>query len=313
MRVLITGATGFIGNTLVRMIRQRGCDVTCLVRKKDIIPLEKRVSCVYGDLRDRRSLIQAIKASGPIDVIFHLAALLPSTQPAPSLIEYIISNELATCELLDTAHKLGIRTFIYASSLPIVGTPSLLPVREDHPLHPNHPYLLSKLNGEQACQFYNENTNIRVVSLRITSPYGYGMSASTVLPLFVNLAAKGDNIHLHGSGSRTQNFVHVNDVAQACYLAAKANKGGVFNIGGPASCSMHMLAKSILRLSPDSSGKILFSNQPDPQENHRWDIDLHKAERILAYTPNIPLEEGIKAYIAQSNRQEPIQRWWRNS
>ncbi|HUU28064.1 MAG TPA: NAD(P)-dependent oxidoreductase [archaeon] len=297
MRALITGATGFIGSHLVSELRRLGWQAVCLVRR-DVEWNDKDIFCIKGDLLNPDSLDLKVSRIGQIDVIFHLGAVLPSKGQNYSTSQYRVANTLSTIKLLEIALNSRIPYFVYASSLQVIGKPEYSPVTENHPASPIHPYLLSKLSAELACEMFRINEGLAVTSLRITSPYGDRMSQHSVLPFFVQQASNSQDIELFGSGQRTQNFVHVKDVVSACLLAANTPDPGVYNIAGPSSISMKALAEMVVRLTPGSKSKIVFGGKPDPQEDYRWEVDLSRSSNRLRFYPRIDLEQGLADYIS---------------
>ena len=307
MRALVTGATGFIGNYLVLELRRRGWDVVCMTRRP-VETTDLGIRCVQADLLQPAQLDAIASAAGPMDSVFHFAALLPAADT--SVEQYLVANCVATSRLLELAERMGARSFVYASSLPVIGTPEHLPITEEHSVRPKHPYHLSKLCGEMACEMARRMDNRNVSSLRITSPYGAGMTANSVLPRFVSKALQSEEVQWMGSGSRAQNFVHVMDVVAAALLAAETDRPGVYNVGGGETTSMQELARLITKLTPGTQSKVSASGKPDPEESCRWEVDLTRAAAALGYRPKVPLEQGLSEYIAcMQSRQETARRW----
>ena len=307
MRALITGATGFIGRYLVDELRRLGWEVVCVVRKK-VQPLAPGITCVQGDLCDLDALDRMVPQVGSVDVLFHLGALMPSTSGANKACEFLIANGVATYRLLEIAETIGSNTFIYLSSISVLGQPKEQPVTEDHPYLPHLPYGLSKLFGELSCEMIRRVDVRRVISLRITSPYGSGMNTKTVLPHFVNQALASKPLEYFGSGDRTQNFVHVSDIVQACTLAVDCPNPGIYNVGGE-TISMRELAELIVRLTPGSKSIVRASKTKDPQEDYRWEIDLTRSRELLGYKPRIPLEVGIAKLIKNMKGGSVCRSW----
>lgn len=307
MKAFVTGATGFIGSHLVARLRMRGWPVVCLIRRP-VRCDDQGISCIPFDLYNATSLAEEIEPyMGKGDVFFHVAAVLPNAQTETA--HYLTANAVSTARLLESAAKVGI-SFVYISSLPIIGKPEQLPITEDHPLCPPNPYLCSKLCGEMVCETMRRSAGLRIFSLRVTSPYGAGMNPDTVLPRFVRQVLASQDVHLFGTGQRTQNFVHVNDVVESCLLAANTDHPGVYNIAGPNDISMQNLAELTLRLIPESGSQVLLKNVPDPQDDYRWDVDLSKAKRFLGYSPDIPISEGLSSYISSIKSRNDHIRWW---
>lgn len=312
MRALVTGGTGFIGRHLVKALLESGWNVVCLTRR-GLTPAEPNLTCINADLSVPQSLDLTPGAVGRIDAIFHFAAQLPvpSREIDPKL--YSQANELGTTCLLQAFLRLQATVFVYMSGLPVIGKPLELPIIETHELRPEHPYLASKLAGEQLCEDLRRRSDFKIVSLRLTSPYGHGMPEHSVLPLFVNAALSSRDICFHGSGRRTQNFIHVSDAVNACLLAATSDTAGLFNIGGPSSISMHELAAMIVSLVPGCRSRVIPSGMPDPQEDYRWEVSLALSRKILGYVPQTTLAAGILEYIDfLSSGKKPYQ-WWQSA
>lgn len=309
MRALVTGGTGFIGRHLVKALLESGWSVVCLTRM-NLISAEPNLTCINADLSVPQSLDLTHAAVGRIDAIFHLAAQLPapSREIDPEL--YCQANELGTTALLKTFLQLHAKVFVYMSSLPVIGKPQELPITEAHETRPEHPYLASKLAGEQLCEDLRRSGDLKIVSLRLTSPYGPGMPGHSVLPLFVSEALSSRDLCIYGSGRRTQNFVHVSDAVSACLLATTSDAAGVFNIGGSSSITMRELAAMIITLVPGCRSRVISSGRPDSQEDYRWEVSLVRSREILGYTPQTGLAAGISAYIEfLSSGKKPYQ-WW---
>lgn len=308
-RALVTGATGFIGNALVTELRRRGWAVVAVTRRPVGLS-DPGVTCLAGDLERPESLDLDAAGVGPVQAVFHLAARMPTHLPPADVATYLTANAVATARFLGSKVAREATSFVYASGLTVIGKPETLPVAEDHPTRPLHPYLLSKLCGELACELVRRTEGRRVTSLRITSPYGSGMPPTSVLPRFVRQALDSEDLSWFGSGGRTQNFVHVADVVRALLLASETPSPGVYNLAGPASVSMKDLARMIVRLAQGSQSRAVPSGSPDPQDDFRWEIDLRGAEAGLGYRPEVTLERGIGELIASTRTSAAPARWW---
>ena len=309
MRALVTGGTGFVGNHLVGELRRKGWEVVCIARRP-LKTIDSGIVCLTGDLLQPDLLKYDKSEVGKIDVVFHLAAMLPNQLPAANLALYLTANAVATNRLLEMTADWDIGSFVYISSLTIVGKPEYLPITEHHPVRPSHPYLIGKLCGELACEMNRKNEHRNIFSLRVTSPYGPGMPSETVLNRFVRRSIHSEDLICFGTGQRSQNFVHVDDVVLACFLAAESNRPGVYNIGGCSSINMKSLAELIVRLTPGSHSQLLMGVSPDPQDDYRWEVDLTAAKSEIRYTPTVSLEQGISRYIKFIQSGSPHPQWW---
>jgi len=307
MRALVTGATGFVGRYLVLELRRRGWNVICLVRRQ-VEPVDPEIECVTADLSQPTDIPFLQLAVRPIDALFHFGALLPGKEISAR--QYLTVNSTATAHLLEIAANLDIKSVVYASSLPFIGRPEHLPINEDHSTKPMHPYHLSKLCGELACEMARRISGRSITSLRITSPYGPGMQSRVVLSRFVESTLRSKDIHWLGGGTRAQNFVHVRDVVRAALLATATQNPGVYNVGGRETTTMKELALLVTQLSPIKGCEATAAEGVDPEEGIRWEIDLTRAQAGLGYTPSIALPDGLADYIewARSGARAPS--WW---
>jgi len=310
MRVLVTGGTGFIGTYLVSALRRRGDTVLCLLRRP-VLWSDPGIECITVDLTDSAMLRRVLDGVAACEDVFHFGAMLPlpSHSGAAALSPYLPTNVDATAILLEKAAAWNAGSFVFASSLPIIGKPVSIPVTEDHPVMPEHPYLQSKYLAEISCEFFNRKKWLSVSSLRISSPYGPGMNPGTVLSLFMRLARESRDIQLFGTGARKQNFVHVSDVVQAALLAAEPGRCGIYNVAGRRATSMRELAEAVIAVAPGSTSQVKFSGQPDPQDDYHWEISLARSARELGYQPQIDLVTGLTEYAASLDTDHHAQ-WW---
>lgn len=296
MKGIVTGGSGLIGRSLVSELLHRGWEVDCLGRGAG--SARAGVRYLRADLLDLQAVSNALRDSGGASVLFHLAAALPHHVPPPDAETYLRANVLSSLHLFEQAQLLGVGRVVHASSMSVIGVPTRLPITESHPLCPLSSYAISKLASEFHAERLRRTRDLNVASLRISSVYGPGMSGDSVLPRFVRCALDGSDLAWFGSGARTQNFVHVEDVTRALLLAAVAGARGVFTVGGERSIGMRALAELVVRLVPGTSSAARPAGRLDPQDDERWELDLGRARTELGYVPSVPLEEGLARYIA---------------
>jgi UDP-glucose 4-epimerase len=307
MRALVTGGTGFLGNRLVLELVEQGWEVTCLVRR----PCRSRypsISRLTGDLLQSEGLRAALSELRPMDAVFHFGAVLPS--PESTLAEYLRGNTVASAIVVDWAAKAGVPAVVCASTITVIGRPEQVPVTESHPLHPTNPYSISKMCAEFVVEGAVRDGNTRASSLRITSPYGPGMTPTTVLPLFVERGLASEPLGYHGTGSRAQDFVHVSDVVRAALGAMQAKAGGVFNIAGGGAIAMVDLAAMVCSMIAGSRSRPKPSREADPQEGWRWEVDYSRARKAFGYVPQVDLRQGLQDYLSYRSQRKAVPRWW---
>ena len=189
------------------------------------------------------------------------------------------------------------KCFIYISSTHVIGKPKVLPITESHLVNPLDIYYSTKLFAEHLTGLL-ENDGFNAYILRIPSPIGQKMPKNKILTTFVRNALQNRAIKMFGMGTRKQNYVDVRDIAYAVSLCLEKSASGIFNIAGKSCISNLDLANTCIKLLRSSS-KIVFSDQPDPDENLRWEISISKAEKILGYMPKYTIEDSISHMAAQ--------------
>lgn len=306
MRALVTGAAGFVGRALVANLIVHGWEVCCLVRRP-LTPAFPQITTLTGDIT-QSGLMAACRAKfGDVDAIFHLAAMMPGAG-GPMDPRFVEINAAATLRLLAEADNVG--RFVYLSSISVIGLPKESPITERHPLQPRLAYALGKLGGEQACALARVRGR-HATALRLSSPYGPGMPSGSVLPTLIRNAIEGRPMRWHGTGSRSQDFVQVDDVAEACRLAATATNSGTFNLGSGTGTSMRTLATTIAELVPGAEAGP--SGENDPQEGVSWALDISAAQAELGYRPETDLRDGVAACIAARGASAAERRWWKDA
>lgn len=304
MRCLVTGATGFIGRQLVCELIKSGHEVLCLTRKP-VVPKSNAIEVLVGDLLDPELTGIVEQRAYGFEAVIHAGGMLPFAKPN-DLGLFMDANATATVRLLDRCSKMKVRRFVYLSSISVIGDPQFLPVTEKHPTRPLDTYSLSKLAAELACSHYRSSP-MTAIALRITSPYGVGMRPHTVLPSLVEKALSSAPFGWYGSGQRSQDFVHVDDVVAACKLALASSISGVFNVASGQPVSMRHLAESVASMVPGASPMQV--GQVDPQEGRNWEIDI-SAAKAIGFSPRVAFQDGLRGYIDANVHQSGPDRWW---
>ena len=292
-KILITGADGFIGQHVFSLLQAAGFIVTGISFEGGKIDKAKILKL---DLCQAAKVARFFKKNH-FDIIVHLAARVPRTDDYVSQKLSLIKNTISTLNILEEFRKSKTEKFIYASGTTVIGTPkNTLPVNELHPANPESLYTAGKYFGEVLCEYYQKKYQKDVVILRISAPYGPGQSPNNVIPIFIRAALDSKEIHVFGTGKRSQDFIYIDDVARAFLAAIKCDKSGIYNIGSGRSTSTLSLAKIILKNVPKSQSKVVFTGK-DHQENYRLKMDISKAKKDLKFVPKIMIEEGIKKYV----------------
>jgi UDP-glucuronate decarboxylase len=287
MKVLITGATGFIGGAIARYLVAQGAEVIAL-DQRDLVAggFSKVIIADIGRTSLAKSIADEIDSC---DAVVHAAAAMDK-----NLYNFDISltNCLGTQQLLYLAKIWHVKSFIFLSGVTVIGLPRELPITEEHPITPRSAYLSSKLYGEYLVDIASTDSMAGTV-LRLTAPIGPGMPDNRILADFVKKSLAGMPLTLLGKGTRRQNYVDMRDIISAVWTCLQRRISGTFNIAGRSSITNRELAERCIRLL-GSSSEIEFTGAPDPEEGMVWDVSIHKAKELLSFDPHHDIDDMIK-------------------
>lgn len=314
-KVLVTGATGFVGSHLVKRLADTGYNVRALVRKgRDISSLDNRAEVSYGDITDPSSLEDAVRETS---IVYHLAAVVTLAGVSDSLFRDV--HVKGTENLLNASLKHGVKRFIHVSTCGVHGDVKNPPASEDSPINTQDIYQKTKAESEKVALGFREK-GIQAVIIRPTGVYGPG--DMRLLKLF-RLISKRRFIMI-GDGKTFFHPVYIDDLIDGLILAGEADNavGEAFIIGGERYLALNELANIIAITLGVTLSKIhlpvfpvktlaaitelvckLLRIEP-PLYRRRIDFftknrafDISKAKRILGYLPKIDIEEGIRRSV----------------
>jgi len=290
MRVLVFGATGLIGDHLIQRLLKEGADVTGVSRGKSKKNHTMRYHHIPIDISKKEEFS---KIKGEFDVLFNMAAHIATGYATDDALKCLLVNAIGTLNILEFMTGRGIKRLIHSSSVTVYGRPRFRIAHEDSPLNPIIVYGVSKLTAENYCTMFSSLHGLAITILRYASVYGPGLTQRTALPIFIERAQKNEDIFLYGDGTRSQDYVYVDDVVEANMLAAKKGTTGIFNIGSGEKTTMRYLAETIIGVF-GSSSRIKYDSKK-PQE-FSFGIDIKKAEKELSYKPKYDLRSGLEQY-----------------
>lgn len=297
VRILVTGSSGFVGAAIAARLMEAGHDVVGLGRR---LTKGNRMltHAVAADL-ERPGVADLLAAGEPCEAIVHAAAAITHDPYAPAV---SLANCLGTQQMLELAARWRVASFVYLSSLPVVGHPRELPITETHPTEPLTAYHASKLYGEHLLAVARaDGTN--AVSLRLTAPVGPGMPDGRILSAFVGRALQGEPLEVAGRGTRAQDYVDVRDIALAVEESVHRAASGTLNIAaGTPVTNLELAERCVEQLGSDSD--IRFSGQPDAEEGRRWEVSIARARSVIDYRPQFTLEDSITAVAAERRTAE---------
>jgi nucleoside-diphosphate-sugar epimerase len=295
-RVLVTGATGFIGSHVARALRREGARVRVLARAAAVVAGFEVVS---GSVNDAAAVAAAVEG---VDTVYHFAAFSDVTGSVRNPVEAYESGNRGTFLLLEACRTAGVSRFVYCSTARAYGRPLYVPIDERHPLQAHEPYGGTKLAGEIWAQVYHHTYGLKTTALRPFSVYGPGRvtkpgSLSGVIPIFVERALRGEPLTIVGDGTQTKDFTYIDDVVRGFLLAARSDKavGRALNLGAGQGVAVKDLARLVVRITGSASRVVHTSASDETVSNY---ASSALAEELLGWHAEVSLEEGLRRYVA---------------
>jgi UDP-glucuronate 4-epimerase len=302
MRVVVTGAAGFVGSHLCDELVARGHEVVGIdgftrfyargLKEQNVAALRRvpAFTLLERNLLDRPGLADALAGA---DVVCHLAGRPGVRGGAPVLFE--AGNVRTTEAVIHSAARAGVGRIVLASSSSVYG-PASGPVREDSPLRPLSPYARSKRRAELVARRLARRHGLDLVTLRYFTVYGPRQRPDMAFARFVRAALQGGEMPLLGDGRQTRDFTYVGDAAEATALALeRARPGDVYNVAG----GRPVVLADALRLLGAALGRapMLSEHPPDAREPRSTAADLGRARRELGWEPRTALELGLRRQV----------------
>lgn len=308
MKVLVTGADGFIGSHLTEELVKKGYEVRAFAYYNsfntwgwlDTLPedIMKHVDVFTGDIRDPNGVRTAMQG---IEEVFHLAALIaiPFSYHSPD--SYVDTNIKGTLNVLQAARDLGTRKIMITSTSEVYGTAQYVPIDEKHPYQGQSPYSATKIGADRLAESFYRSFELPVAIVRPFNTYGPRQSARAVIPTIITqLLAGREEIRL-GSLTPTRDFNYVKDTAAGFIAIAESDKtvGEEINIATGQEISIGDLAKEIIsQINPNA--KIICDEdrlRPEKSEVNRLLGDNTKLKASTNWQQKYTFSEGIAETI----------------
>ena len=315
MRILVTGAAGFIGSNFVHYWLERHPDdsvvaldlLTYAGNRANLDGAE--APFVQADIADL-DIVENVLREHEIDTVVNFAAESHNSLAIIDPGRFFHTNVLGTQALLEASRRTGVERFHHVSTCEVYGD---LPLdsdesfTEDSPYRPRTPYNASKAGGDHAVRAYFETWELPVTITNCSNNYGPFQFPEKVIPLFVTNALDDRPLPMYASTQNRREWLHVRDHCRAIELALeKGEPGETYNVGSAVEASIEEIADRVLELTgkPESLKTIV----PDrPGHDRRYLLDSSKIGRELGWEPEIGFEDGLRETVEwyAANRA-----WW---
>jgi nucleoside-diphosphate-sugar epimerase len=301
-RVLVTGATGFIGSHLVNRLVGDGAEVHALsstvssVYPLRLLGIRERITLHEANLMDPGAMATLVERARP-NIVFHLGAYTHVGKSWQRMDECIQTNVQGTVNLLQALARVEYDRFVYTSTSEVYGDIAA-PFREDSVLNPLSPYSVSKYAGERFCRMLYQGRGWPIVAIRPFNAYGPAQSPDRVIPEIIVKALRKERLAMT-QGRQTREFNYVEDLVDGFIRAGTVEgvEGEVFNIGGGEEVSMRALAQLILDLMGAPIVAEFGALPERPTEIWRMSSDSSKSRERLGCVVPRPLREGLEQTI----------------
>lgn len=306
--VFVAGHRGMVGSAIVRRLQAQGVTDIVTVARADLdLTDQSRVQQFFGDHRIGHVIMAAARVGG-----IHANTSYPAS--------FIYENLAMACNVVQAAHHAGVRRLLFLGSSCIYPRLAPQPMREDSlltgPLEPtNEPYAIAKIAGIKLCESYNRQYGRDYRSVMPTNLYGPGdnfhREDSHVIPALLRrfhdaVEARSDEVVVWGSGTPRREFLHVDDLAEACVFVmgldeptwhAQTLPGcNHLNVGTGVDCSIRELAETIARVTGFGGRLTWDTSRPDGAPCKLLDVSRLA---LLGWRARIGLEEGLRTTYAQ--------------
>ena len=314
IKILVTGADGFIGSHLTEYLIKSGEKVCAFVYYNsfnswgwlDRLPseLKNELEVFSGDIRDPNGVREAMQG---VDVVYHLAALIgiPFSYHSPD--SYVDTNIKGTLNVLQSARELGTTRVLCTSTSEVYGTAQYVPIDETHPYQGQSPYSATKIGADMLAESFYRSFGTPVSIVRPFNTYGPRQSARALIPTVITqLLAGSEEIQL-GSLTPTRDFNYVKDTVSGFVSIANSDKsiGEVINIATGNEISMGEVADELIRqINPKA--KICCDAKrlrPEKSEVNRLLGCNKKISSMTSWKPGYTFEQGLSETID----------WYRNN
>ncbi|MCB9845060.1 MAG: NAD-dependent epimerase/dehydratase family protein [Phycisphaeraceae bacterium] len=321
-RLCLTGGCGFIGSHLLDALHALGAHVSVIDdlsstdhrHISELMELDpERIRFAQGSILDDDALGSAVAGCS---VVLHLAAVGSIQRSIEEPERTFAVNATGSLRVLEAARRARARRVVFASSSSVYGRGETLPKTEALPPAPVSPYAASKLAAETLARVWSETFDLDTVALRYFNVFGPRQRPDSdyaaVIPSFIRRLLRGERPIIFGDGQQSRDFTHVSNVVAATLLAATREaplRGKVLNVAAGKRTSLLELASTLTELIAIDGDSM--ARDPEHRPGRSGDVrhsvaDISAAQRELAFTPIVPLRQGLTETVSWMRAGAPV-------
>jgi dTDP-glucose 4,6-dehydratase len=310
VKLLVTGAAGFIGSTYVRVALDARPDDELVVldkltyagRRENLSDVEDRITFIEGAIEDRDTARQAMAGC---DAVVNFAAESHVDRSIADQEAFARTHVIGTSVLLETARELGIQRYVQVSTDEVYGSIEEGSFTETSPLNPSSPYSATKAAGDLIVSAHVHTYGIEALICRGSNNYGPRQYPEKLIPLSILNALAGDQLPVYGDGRQVRNWLFAEDFSRAIdAVLLNGQPGEAYNVGGPDEEENIDVVKRILELT-DRDESLIEHVTDRPGHDRRYSLSSDKV-RALGWEPLTRFEEGLPRTVDWYRDNE----WW---
>jgi dTDP-glucose 4,6-dehydratase len=305
VRLLVTGAAGFIGSTYVHLLHGEH-DVTVLDKltyagRRENLPDE--VELVVGSIEDRDLVLQL---TDDVDAVVNFAAESHVDRSIADQEAFARTHVIGTGVLLDAVRQRSVPRFLQVSTDEVYGSIAEGSFTERSPLDPSSPYSATKAGGDLLVSAHAHTYGVEALICRGSNNYGPRQYPEKLIPLCVLNALHGDPLPVYGDGRQVRNWLYVEDFCRAIHtVLLRGLPGEAYNVGGPDECENLHVVKRILELTGREQS-LIEHVRDRPGHDRRYSLSSDKLRSELGWEPQVRFAEGLERTVDWYRANE----WW---
>lgn len=306
MRLLVTGAAGFIGSTYVRLVGEEH-DVVVLDKltyagRRENLP--EGTELIVGGIEDPEAVREAMRGA---DAVVNFAAESHVDRSIDDQDAFARTHVIGTGVLLDAARELGVERYVQVSTDEVYGSIESGSFTETSPLDPSSPYSATKAAGDLLVSAHVQTYGIDASIVRGSNNYGPRQYPEKLIPLMVLNAIHGDALPVYGDGRQVRNWLYVEDFCRGIHAVLERGRPGeAYNVGGPDECENIEVVKRVIELT--GADESLIEHVADrPGHDRRYSLSSEKIRSELGWEAEVRFADGLERTVRWYRENEE---WW---